>query len=184
MALALSIGIPVGVLMARMKGIGRILGTWVNVFVSAPISALVPILMGVVGIGETTVVVTVFLFAVFVIIIDTQVGVENADRSLVEMARAFGARRHQLYTKVLMLSALPEILAGLRLGAIRGVKGVVIGQLLISIIGVGELFELYSKHFLMEEFWALVILVFVFAFAVSEGIAALERRVEYYASAR
>jgi len=184
MALALLLGIPLGVLMARMKGVGRILGIWVNVFVSAPISALVPILMGVIGIGETTVVVTVFLFAVFVIILDTQVGVQNADRSLVEMARAFGARRHQLYTKVLMLSALPEILAGIRLGAIRGVKGVVIGQLLISIIGVGELFELYSKHFLMEEFWALVILVFAFAFVVSEAVAFLERRVEYYASAR
>jgi NitT/TauT family transport system permease protein len=70
------------------------------------------------------------------------------------------------------------------LGVIRGVKGVVIGQLLVAIIGVGELFELYSQHFLMEEFWALVIIVFMFAFAVSEAIAFLERRVEYYSSAR
>jgi NitT/TauT family transport system permease protein len=184
MALALIVGIPIGVLMARVESLGKILGMWVNIFVSAPISALVPILMAVVGIGETTVVVTVFLFAVFVIILDTVVGVKQADRSLVEMARSFGARRDQIYSKVLILSALPEILAGLRLGAIRGVKGVVIGQLLIAIIGVGELFELYSQHFLMEEFWALVVVVFMFAFAVSEGIAFLERRVEYYAGAR
>ena len=184
MAFALVIGIPTGVLMARVENLGKILGMWVNIFVSAPISALVPILMAVIGIGETTVVFTVFLFAVFVIILDTQVGIKQADRSLVEMARSFGARRHQIYTKVLLLSALPEILAGLRLGAIRGVKGVVIGQLLIATIGVGELFELYSRNFLMEEFWALVIVVFIFAFAVSEAIAFLERRVEYYASAR
>jgi NitT/TauT family transport system permease protein len=184
MGLALAIGIPLGVLMARVKGVGRILGMWVNIFVSAPISALVPILMAVLGIGETTVVVTVFLFAVFVIILDTRVGVMHADRSLVEMARSFGATRRQLYSKVLLLSALPEILAGVRLGAIRGVKGVVIGQLLVAIIGVGELFELYSQHFLMEEFWALVVIVFLFAFAVSEAIAALERRVEYYAASR
>ncbi len=184
MALALAVGIPLGIAMARAKSIGRILGMWVNIFVSAPISALVPILMAVLGIGETTVVVTVFLFAVFVITLDTQVGITHADRSLVEMARSFGARRHQLYTKVLLLSALPEILAGVRLGAIRGVKGVVIGQLLVAIIGIGELFELYSSHFLMEEFWALVVIVFLFAFAVSEAIAALERRVEYYAASR
>jgi NitT/TauT family transport system permease protein len=184
MALALLVGIPVGVLMARVRGIGRVLGAWVNVFVSAPISALVPILMAVVGIGETTVVVTVFLFAVFVIALDAEVGVRQADRSLVEMARAFGARPRQVYTKVVFLSALPEILTGVRLGAIRGVKGVVIGQLLVAIIGVGELFELYSKHFLMEEFWALVIVVFLFAFAVSEAIGYLERRVEYYARTR
>lgn len=184
MGLALLVGIPLGVLMARVPSLGKILGLWVNIFISAPISALVPILMAVIGVGETTVVVTVFLFAVFVITIDTQVGIKQADRSLVEMARCFGATRRQLYTKVLFLSALPEILAGVRLGVIRGVKGVVIGQLLIAIIGVGELFELYSQHFLMEEFWALVIIVFTFAFAVSEAIAFLERRVEYYASTR
>jgi NitT/TauT family transport system permease protein len=184
MAAALLVGLPAGVLMARVAAARRILGTWVNVFVSAPVSALVPILMAVVGIGETTVVVTVFLFAVFVITLDVEVGVTRADRSLMEMARSFGARRYQLYTKVLMLSALPEILAGLRLAAIRGVKGVVIGQLLVAIIGVGELFELYSKHFLREEFWLLVLVVFGFAFAVSEAIAALERRVEYYAGSR
>jgi len=184
MALALAIGIPLGVVMARIASLGKILGMWVNIFISAPISALVPILMAVIGIGETTVVITVFLFAVFVIILDTEVGIKQADRSLVEMARCFGARPYQVYTKVLFLSALPEILAGVRLGAIRGVKGVVIGQLLIAILGVGELFELYSQNFLMEEFWALVIIVFIFAFAVSESVAFLERRVDYYASTR
>jgi NitT/TauT family transport system permease protein len=184
MALALIVGIPLGVLMARVAAFGRILGLWINVFVSAPISALVPILMSLIGIGETTVVVTVFLFAVFVVTIDTEVGVTQADRSLLEMARCFGATRMQLYTKVLLLSALPEILTGVRLGMIRGVKGVIIGQLLIAIIGVGELFELCSQNFLMEEFWALVLIVFTFAFAVSEAVAFLERRVEYYASTR
>jgi NitT/TauT family transport system permease protein len=182
MALALIVGIPLGILMARVASVGKILGLWVNIFISAPISALVPILMAVIGIGESTVVVTVFLFAVFVIVIDTQVGIKQADRSLVEMAHCFGAKRHQVYTKVLLLCALPEILAGVRLGVICGVKGVVIGQLLIAILGVGELFELYSQHFLMEEFWALVIIVFMFAFALFEAVALLERRVEYYAS--
>ena len=184
MAFALVLGIPLGILMARVESIGKILGMWVNIFVSAPISALVPLLMAVIGIGQNAVIVTVFLFAVFVIIMDTQTGVRQANPSLLEMARAFGGRPYQVYTKVLILSALPEILAGVRLGVIRGVKGVVIGQLLISIIGVGELFELYSRNFLMEEFWALVIVVFMFAFAMSEAIAFLERRIEYYASAR
>jgi NitT/TauT family transport system permease protein len=183
-ALALAVGISLGVLMARVASLGKILGVWVNIFVAAPISALVPILMAVIGIGEFTVMATVFLFAVFVIIIDTELGMKQADRSLIEMARCFGATRQQLFTKVLFLSALPEILAGIRLGVIRGVKGVVIGQLLIAILGVGELFELYSQHFLMEEFWALVIIVFAFAFLASEAIAFLERRVEYYASSR
>jgi NitT/TauT family transport system permease protein len=184
MALAVAVGVPLGILMARSEAVGRIMRIWVNVFVSAPVSALVPILMAVLGIGETTVVVTVFLFAVFVIILDTEVGVRQVSGSLLEMASCFGAGRGDLYRKVLLPAALPEILAGLRLGAIRGVKGVVIGQLLVAILGVGELFETYSKHFLFEEFWALVIVVFAFAYAVSEGVALLERRVEHYARTR
>jgi NitT/TauT family transport system permease protein len=184
MSLSLVVGIGLGTLMARVKIVREILGMWVNIFVSAPISALVPILMGILGIGEATVVATVFLFAVFIIILDTQVGISMADRSLVEMGKSLGANRYQMFTKILVLGALPEILAGIRLGVIRGVKGVVIGQLLISIIGVGELFEFYSMHFMMEEFWSLVIVVFSFAFVMSEGIAFFERRVEYYAGNR
>jgi NitT/TauT family transport system permease protein len=184
MAWAVAIGIPLGIVMARSEAVGRILRVWVNVFVSAPVSALVPVLMAVLGIGETTVVVTVFLFAVFVIILDTEVGVRQVSRSLVEMASCFGASRGDLYRKILLPAALPEILAGLRLGAIRGVKGVVIGQLLVAILGVGELFELYSKHFLFEEFWALVIVVFAFAYLVSGSVAHLEHRVEHYARTR
>ena len=120
----------------------------------------------------------------FVIILDTEVGVRQVSRSLVEMASCFGAGRTDLYRKVLAPAALPEILAGVRLGAIRGVKGVVVGQLLIAILGVGELFEVYSQSFLFEEFWALVIVVFAFAYLVSEGIALLERKVEHYARTR
>src|SRR5262245_12540885 len=50
MAFAIVIGIPLGVLMARVRAAGRVLGMWVNIFVSAPISALVPILMALTGI--------------------------------------------------------------------------------------------------------------------------------------
>jgi NitT/TauT family transport system permease protein len=184
MAFSLVVGIAIGVLMGRIRAVGDVLGMWVNIFESAPLTAIIPVLMAVLGFGHTTVIVTVFLFSVWVIALDTQVGVRQINPSLVEMARSFGAGRWQLYGKILVFAALPEILAGVRLGLIRGVKGVVIGQLLIAIIGVGELFELYSRNFLMEEFWALIILVFAFAFALSELVGLLERRVEYYAGAR
>jgi NitT/TauT family transport system permease protein len=55
---------------------------------------------------------------------------------------------------------------------------------LISIVGLGELFELYSRNFLMAKFWALTILVFAFALLASEAVGALERKVEYYAGTR
>ncbi len=184
MALAIGVGVPLGALMGRVKAVDAVLNVWVNIFVSAPLTALVPVLMAVFGFGQITVVITVFLFAVWIIVLDTQAGVRQVDRSLLEMAHSFGASRVQLHARVIALAALPEMLAGLRLGLIRGVKGVVIGQLLIAIIGIGELFELYSRNYLFKEFWGLIIVVFAFAFAVSEVVALLERRVEHWASAR
>jgi NitT/TauT family transport system permease protein len=100
------------------------------------------------------------------------------------MTRSFGAKKIAIYTKVIFWAALPEILAGLRLGLIRGVRGVVVGQLLIAIMGIGELFELYSRNFLMDRFWALVIFIFLFAYSVSELVNRLEQRVEFYAGTR
>jgi NitT/TauT family transport system permease protein len=184
MAAAILAGVPLGVLMGRSQAADRLIGMWVNVFVSAPLSALVPILMILFGLGETTVILSVFLFAVWIIALDTRAGVANIQPSLEEMARSYGASPGQLYGKVILWAALPEILAGIRIGFIRGVKGVVIGQLLVSIIGYGEMFELYSRNFLLAEFWGLTILLFAFAMLVAEAVGALEKRIEYYAGVR
>lgn len=184
MTLAIAVGVPLGVLMGRFKVIDNIFGLWVNMFVSAPLSALVPILMILFGMGETTVVVTVFLFAVWIIVLDARAGVMQVPTSLIEMGRSYGASRWTIFTKIILLSALPEILAGIRIGLIRGVKGVVIGQILVSIIGYGELFELYSRSFDMERFWALTMLLFAAAMLLSAGVEYFEKRIEYYAGAR
>ena len=184
MALAAVAGIVLGALMGRFAAVDALLGVWVNIFVSAPLTALVPVLMALLGFGQTTVIATVFLFALWVIVLDTRAGFRSINPSLVDMARSFGASRGQIVWRIYLLAALPEILAGLRLGLIRGVKGVVIGQLLISIIGFGELFVLYSRNFLMEEFWALIITLFVFAFAASEAVGLLERHIEHWAGSR
>lgn len=184
MAFSVTTGVVLGVLMGRVKAIGELMGMWVNIFESSPLTAVIPVLMAVLGFGQPTIITAVFLFSVWVIALDTQVGVKHVNPSLLEMGRSFGAGRFTLYSKILIFAALPEILAGIRLGVIRGVKGVVIGQLLVAIIGVGELFELYSRNFLMEEFWALIVMLFAFAFAVSEAVGYVERRVAYYASTR
>jgi NitT/TauT family transport system permease protein len=183
-AIAILLGVPLGVLMGRSRVADRILGLWVNLFLSAPLTALVPVIMILCGFGQTTIVVTVVLFALWIIVLDTRAGIHSVNPSLVEMGRSFGARSWQLYSRILLPAALPEILTGIRLGVIRGVKGVVIGQLLVSIVGLGELFELYSRSFLIKEFWALTLLLFAAALLLAEAVAALERRVEYFASAR
>ncbi len=184
MALSFAVGLGVGILMGTSRAVGSLMGMWVNIFESSPLTAVVPALMALLGFGLPTMIVTVFLFSVWVIALDTQVGVERVNPSLVEMGRSFGASKRVLYVRIVLRAALPELLAGIRLGIIRGLKGVVIGQLLIAVLGVGYLFELYSRNFLMPQFWALLIILFAFAFLASEAVAYFERKVSFYASSR
>ena len=181
---AVVIGIPVGIMMGKNRLIDELLLPWVNIFLSAPLTALVPVLMVLFGFGMKAIIITTTLFAIWIIILNARAGVMQINRSLVDMGRSFGATPLAAFTKIYFWAALPEILGGVRIGVIRAVKGVIIGQLLISIVGFGALFELYSANFLMAHFWAVLIVLFALAFSISEALAALERRVSYYAAKR
>lgn len=181
---AVGIGVPVGIMMGRSRFLDELLLPWVNVFLSAPLTALVPVLMVLFGFGMKSIIITTTLFAIWIIILNSRTGVRQINRSLVEMAHSFGASPLDAFYKIYFWAALPEILGGVRIGVIRAVKGVIIGQLLISIAGFGALFELYSSNFLMAHFWAILIVLFALAFSISEFLAYLERKVSYYAANR
>ncbi len=181
---AIAIGIPVGILMGKNRFLDELLLPWVNLFLSAPLTALVPVLMVLFGFGMKSIIITTALFAVWIIVLNSRAGVMQINRSLVEMAYSFGASPKDAFIKVYFWAALPEILGGVRIGFIRAVKGVIIGQLLISVVGFGALFDLYSSNFLMKHFWAVLIVLFGIAFTIAEFLAHLERKVEYYASRR
>src|SRR5919112_1321525 len=76
MALSLTIGIGVGILMGRVRAIGELMGMWVNIFERSPLTAVVPALIALLGFGLSTMIVTVFVFSVWVIALDTQVRLE------------------------------------------------------------------------------------------------------------
>src|SRR5688500_3533205 len=182
--IAILVGVPLGILMGRSVIADRIFLPWVNLFLSAPLTALVPVIMVLFGLGQTTIILTVVLFAQWIIVLDARAAVRSISPSLVEMAKSFVATPWQSFKEIYVWAAPPEILAGIRLGVIRAVKGVVIGQLLVSIVGFGALFKLYGSRFLMEHFWAALLVLFAFAFLLAEILAWLERRVEYYAASR
>ena len=181
---ALVIGIPLGIFMGKNRFIDELFLPWVNMFMSAPLTALVPVLMVLFGFGLKSIIIVTTLFAIWIIILNTRAGVKQINRSLVDMANSFGASPIDAFVKIYFWAALPEILGGVRIGFIRAVKGVIIGQLLISIVGFGALFELYSSNFLMKHFWAVLIVLFAMAFTLSEILAYFERKVAYYASKR
>ena len=155
-----------------------------NVFFSTLLTAFVPVLMVLFEFGMKSFIIATPLFAVWIIFLNARAGVRQINRSLVEMATSFGATPLKAFTKIYFWAVLLKILGGVRIGIIRALKGVIIGQLIISILGFSALFELYSANFLMSHFWAVLIVLFALAFSISEFLAYLERRVSYYTAKR
>jgi NitT/TauT family transport system permease protein len=169
-------GVAVGLAMGRFAVVRHLLDGWINTLMSAPLSALVPVLIALFGIRDTVVAATVFMFSFFVIVVNTMTGVRATERSLVEMGRVFGAGEVALFGRIYLPAALPAVMLGLRLGAVQAVKGMVVGEMLISLVGLGERIIYYGNTFLITHLYAVILTVLLLALVASWLVQALDRR--------
>ncbi len=146
----------VGVLISAFLGIG--LGIWIGlsrkfdwlvspifiVMQSAPLAALIPLLVMVYGIGLTSKVFVVCIMAMPVIVLNTAGAVRNTPVSIVEMGKSFLGSRREVILKIIMPSASPIIFVGLRLGISAGFIGAILAELKITPTGVGDIIT-YSR---------------------------------------
>lgn len=172
---AAALGVVVGLAMGRFAVVRHLLDGWVNALMSAPLSALVPVLIALFGVRDTVVAATVFMFSFFVVVVNTQTGVRATDRSLVDMARAFGAGEVALFGRIYLPAALPAVMLGLRLGAVQAVKGMVVGEMLISLVGLGERLIYYGNTFLITELYAVILSVLALALLIAQAAQVADR---------
>lgn len=175
--IAMVVGIIVGTLMGWYRSVAIVLNPFVSALYAIPIGAMVPLLLLWLGIGATARIVTIALFAVFEILISTYTGVREVDQRLIEMARSFGATRRQLFSKVVFFDALPVVFAGLRIGAGRSVKGMVIAELLFAVTGLGGLVLRSSAYFQTDKILVVVIVVSVMGVSLVTAMQYIERRI-------
>jgi ABC-type nitrate/sulfonate/bicarbonate transport system permease component len=174
--LAVLIGVVVGLLMGRFRAVEHFLDLYVNALMSAPSTAFVPVLILWFGLGVGSRVAVVFLFAVFVIIINTMTGVKQVDTVLVEMARSFGAREKEIFFMIILPAALPAIMAGLRLGMGRAVKGMVTAEMLLTLTGIGAMIMQYGSSFATDSLFAVIFTVLLIALLTMKAVQWLDRR--------
>jgi NitT/TauT family transport system permease protein len=169
------LGVVVGLAMGRFAVVRYALDGWINALMSAPLSALVPILIALFGVRDTVVAAAVFMFSFFVIVVNTSTGVRGTERSLIDMARAFGAGEAALLRRIYLPAALPAVMLGLRLGVVQAVKGMVVGEMLISLVGLGERLIYYGNTFLITELYAVILFVLVLALLAASLAQACDR---------
>lgn len=146
----------VGVLISAVFGIG--FGLWIGlsrtfdwlfspifiVMQTAPLAALIPLLVMVYGIGLTSKVFVVCIMAMPVIVLNTSSAVRNTPASIIEMGQAFLGSRSDVILKIILPAAAPIVFAGLRLGVSAGFIGAILSELKITPTGIGDIIT-YSR---------------------------------------
>jgi ABC-type nitrate/sulfonate/bicarbonate transport system permease component len=177
LAAAIAVGIPLAVLMARVKPVDWALELPINAFYATPIVALVPLLVLWFGIYMQAKIIVVFLFAVFPILINTYQGVRECDKNLLEVARSFRSSERQMWKDVLLPFAVPYIAAGIRLAIGRGLVGMVIAEFYTTISGLGFMITRYANVFETDKTFVPVILLMLLGVALTGSLKWVERRV-------
>jgi ABC-type nitrate/sulfonate/bicarbonate transport system permease component len=116
----------------------------------------------------------VLIFAFFFPALNTAAGVRHASRSLLDTARVFHMSRWRTATRVLLPGAGPFVVAGIRLGFGMAVKGMVIAEIWVT-LGTGAIMHEAADSRQLGLFFAMALLILVFAAGVSELLSALER---------
>jgi len=176
-ALAAVVGIPVGVFMGRYLIVDLFCDPWVNIWYSIPAIAFVPLTMNWTGVSSTSSVVIAFLIAVFTIIINVYGGVKNLSGSLVDSALAYGASQTQVMTKIILPASLPNIMVGLRLGISRAIEGVIIAEMVFSVVGIGGMMDNAADNLQLALSGALIIILAIISIAFAEAMKYVSRRV-------
>jgi NitT/TauT family transport system permease protein len=177
-AIAVVIGVFLGVVTGRWRTAFNALDPLVSALYSVPSVALIPIIGFIFKYqGDAPRVVAVALFCVFPGLINTQQGVRNVDRGLLEVARAFSTSERRLWTDVILPSATPFVLAGIRLAIGRGLIGMIVAEFLIGLVGLGYLIIQYGNVFRMDRAFVPVITVAAMGIVFMGLIQWLEGRV-------
>ena len=137
-----------------------------------------PLIIGLLGLGFNAKVTVVFLGAVVPILLNTYVGVLNADGELVEMVRSTGANRAQIFGKILLPGAMPFIMVGLRLGATIGLINTVVAELYTAVSGLGGLLAIYGNTFQMAPYFVVVFILALIGVSVTQVLGIIEARMD------
>lgn len=171
------VGIPAGVLMARFTTVELATDLYVNALYATPLVALIPLIVLWFGFGFVAKTIIVFLFMVFPILINTQQGVKNVDRGLLEVARSFCSNERQLWGDLILPSAVPFIAAGLRLAIGRGLVGMVVAEFFTSVAGLGYMIVRYANAFETAKLFVPIVVLMAMGILLVELAKALELRI-------
>jgi len=170
------VAIPIGVLMGTIRPLGKTLDIYVFALAATPRVAFIPLIIVLLGLGVQAKVFIVFLGAIMPILINTYAGVLAVDEELIEMARSVGASKRRVFVRIILPSAVPFVVVGLRIGATIGLINTVVAELYTAVTGLGGLLAIYGNTFRMAEYFVIVLMLATIGVVVTEILRFIETR--------
>ncbi len=174
--LAVVIAVPHGILIAWFRTVEDITNPLVELFRPIPAVALIPVAILWFGIGNVSKIVIIAFACYFPIILNTISGVRQVDVNLLKVAKLFGANRMQTLTKIILPSALPFIMTGLRLGIAVALILLIITEMIGARSGLGFMIIDAEYTFKTERMFAGIFTIGVIGFLLNEIMVRIERK--------
>jgi NitT/TauT family transport system permease protein len=170
-------GIALGFSIGRYKTMEASTDWLVNALYATPRLAIIPLVTLWFGLGFEAKLFIVFITVLFPVLMNTAAGVRNVPPHLLELADAFGASEWQIFSKVIMPSALPYIMTGLRLGVGRGIIAMVVAEFFTPITGLGAMIVKYGNQYDTATMFVPIFVLMLLGITLSMGVRWLECRV-------
>ena len=181
LALSISVAVPLGFVMGLSRRAEQVIDPLVEIL--RPISGIawLPLALFIFGVGDTLPVFIMFYVGFFPILLNTVAGVRQTDARLLAAARTMGIGRLPLLVHVLVPSALPTIMVGIRLAFASSWAAIVAAELIGSPSGLGFAIEWYRQLLMTPKVFAFILAIGVVGYVCDLGLRALQRRVTPWA---
>ena len=172
-----AIALPIGVWISRVRWLATPVLGFLNILYSIPSLAFLALLVPFTGLGSTTTIVVLVLYAQALLVRNTALGFNSIDGSILEAARGMGMSKAQIFWRVELPLAVPVILAGMRIATLAIVSIATVGAL-VGAGGLGKLILRDPQNFPVVSA-AIICIVFI-AVVADQIYRLIERLVAGY----
>jgi ABC-type nitrate/sulfonate/bicarbonate transport system permease component len=176
LGLAVVIGAMLGIFMAWWKPVNILLAPIVEIFYPLPKSALIPVTVIWLGFGDASKILLIFLGCMLPVTIGAFNGARSSDRTLLWSARCMGASRLRVLRDVVVPSALPELLNGIRTALALSFILLVSAELIVAHKGFGYLIGVLGSNGSYDAMYAVVLTVAFLGFAADRVYLIITQR--------
>jgi NitT/TauT family transport system permease protein len=175
-AIALAVGIPVGLGIGWYPLAAELLSPVLAIFLNTAAIALLPVFTLILGIGETSKISIIVYASVWPVLYNTISGVRNVDPLLVKSARSLGVSHLRLFQKVILPAAVPTIFTGIRLAGAASILVLITTEMVGAKAGLGYLILNSQFNFQIPQMYAGILTVSAVGVAFNYLLLTLERR--------